>query len=106
MEAFGQDVEDVNHATAMGGYVAMASLLTSLEEIFGEITVESIIDTITSMPEAELLGGGGMTYQCGGSTAPELPAVCTNQSLRTQLDGEGQPTTYEVVDSTELVAEE
>jgi hypothetical protein len=98
--------EDVNHATAMGGYVAVASLLTSLEEISGEITVESIIDTIKSMPEAELPGGGGMTYQFGGSAAPELPAVCTNQSLRTQLDGEGQPTSYEVVDSTELVAEE
>jgi hypothetical protein len=106
MEAYGQDVQDVENATAMGGYVAMASLLTSLEEISGEITVESIIDTIKSMPEAELPGGGGMTYQCGGSAAPELPAVCTNQSLRTQLDGEGQPTTYEVVDSTELVSEE
>lgn len=46
-----------------------------------------------------------MTYQCGGSATAALPAVCTNQSLRTQLDAEGQPTTYEVVDSTSLVSE-
>ena len=87
----------------MGGYVAMASLLTSLEEISGEITVESIIDTIKSMPEAELPGGGGMTYQCGGSAAPELPAVCTNQSLRAVLDADGNPASYEAVDSTDIL---
>ncbi len=98
METYGQDVQDVGNATAMGGYVAMGALLTSLEEISDEITTETIIETIKSMPEAELPGGGGMTYQCGGSAAPELPAVCTNQSLRTQLDAEGRPTTYEVVD--------
>ena len=44
-------------------------------------------------------------FQCGGSAAPTLPAVCTNDSLRTELDGEGQPTSYEVVDSTELLAQ-
>lgn len=97
IEAFGQDIEDVNNATSMGGYVAMSSLLTSLEEIADPITVESVIETIKSMPEAEVPGGGGMTFQCGGSAAPEIPAVCTNQSLRTQLDPDGQPTAYEVV---------
>jgi hypothetical protein len=30
-----------------------------------------------------------------------VPAVCTNQSLRTALDAEGNPTTYEVADASE-----
>jgi branched-chain amino acid transport system substrate-binding protein len=105
MDAYGQDVQDVNNATAMGGYVAMAALLTSLGEISGEITPQTVVETIKSMPEAELPGGGGVTYQCGGSADPELPAVCTNESLRTQLDAEGQPTSYDVVDSSELLSQ-
>lgn len=97
LDTFGEDIQDSANATAMGGYVAMASLLTSLEEIADPVTTESVIEAIKSMPEADVPGGGGMTYQCGGSADPDLPAVCTNQSLRTQLDAEGQPTDYEVV---------
>jgi branched-chain amino acid transport system substrate-binding protein len=105
MDAYGQDVTDVNNATAMGGYVAMASLLTALGEIAGDVDAETVIETIRAMPEAELPGGGGVTFQCNGSADPALPAVCTNESLRTQLDAQGQPTEYEVVDSSELLAQ-
>jgi branched-chain amino acid transport system substrate-binding protein len=105
MDAYGQDVQDVNNATAMGGYVAMASLLTALGEISGEITPQTVIETIRAMPEAELPGGGGVMFQCNSSADPALPAVCTNESLRTQLDAEGQPTAYEVVDSSELLSQ-
>jgi branched-chain amino acid transport system substrate-binding protein len=104
IETYGQDVRDPDNATAMGGYVAMATLLTSLEELTGEITTETVVETIKSMPETDLPGGGGMTYRCGGSATTELPAVCTNQSLRTRLDAEGQPTDYEIVDSTDIVS--
>lgn len=103
MDAFGQDVEDVNNATAMGGYVAMGALATSLAEISGDVTPETVAEAIKAMPESELLGGGGMTFQCGGSASADLPAVCTNQSLSTSLDAEGEPTTYEVVDPTDLM---
>jgi branched-chain amino acid transport system substrate-binding protein len=98
VDTFGEGIQDSVNATAMGGYVAMASLLTSLEELSGDVTVESVIEAIKSMPEADVPGGGGMTFQCGGSADPAQPAVCTNQSLRTALDTEGQPTEYEVVD--------
>lgn len=105
VETYGEDVRDPDGATAMGGYVAMATLLTSLEELTGEITTETVVETIKSMPEADLPGGGGMSFRCGGSASTELPAVCTNQWLRTRLDAEGEPTDYEIVDSTELVSE-
>jgi branched-chain amino acid transport system substrate-binding protein len=103
MGTYGEDVNDVANFTAMGGYVAMASLLTSLEEISGDITPQTVIETIKSMPEQELPGGGGITFQCGGSAIAMAPSVCTNQWLRTSLDAEGQPTTYEVVDSTDIL---
>jgi branched-chain amino acid transport system substrate-binding protein len=103
IDGFGDDVEDVNNATSMGGYVSMASLLTSLDGISGDITPESVVETIKGMEKTELPGGGGMTFQCGGSALEMLPAVCTNDSLRTSLDPEGKPTTYEVVDSTDIL---
>jgi branched-chain amino acid transport system substrate-binding protein len=105
MDEYGDDVREVDNATSMGGYVAMTSLLIALNGISGEITHQTVIDTIKAMPEADLPGGGGMTFQCGGSASAEQPAVCTNQSLRTRLDAEGRPASYEVVDSTELVSE-
>jgi branched-chain amino acid transport system substrate-binding protein len=98
VSTFGDDVTDIDNNTAMGGYVAMASLLTALEGLEGDVTPETVTEAIKSMPESELPGGGGVMYQCGGSAAPDLPAVCTNQSLRSELDADGQPTTYEVVD--------
>jgi branched-chain amino acid transport system substrate-binding protein len=104
IDAYGDDVRDVDNATSMGGYVAMASLLTALDGLSGEITHRTVIDAITAMPEADIPGGGGMTFQCGGSASPEQPAVCTNQSLRTTLDADGRSVGYEVVDSTEIVS--
>jgi branched-chain amino acid transport system substrate-binding protein len=103
ISGFGDDVEDVNNATAMGGYVSMAALLTSLDGIEGDITPESVATTIKAMEEADLPGGGGMTFQCGGSALEMLPAVCTNEALRTALDADGRPTTYEVVDASDIL---
>jgi branched-chain amino acid transport system substrate-binding protein len=103
MDTYGQDVEDVNNNTSMGGYTAMSSLLTSLQGISGDITPESVIAAIKAMPESELPGGGGVKYQCGGSALAMLPAVCSNEWLQTTLDADGNPTTYTAVDSTDIL---
>jgi branched-chain amino acid transport system substrate-binding protein len=103
MDTYGQDVEDVDNNTSMGGYTAMASLATALQGITGDITTESVAAAIKAMPQQELPGGGGVTYQCGGSAITLLPAVCSNEWLKTTLDGEGNPTTYEAVDSTDIL---
>jgi branched-chain amino acid transport system substrate-binding protein len=103
MDTYGQDVEDVNNNTSMGGYTAMASLLTSLQGISGDIAPESVIAAIKAMPESELPGGGGVKYQCGGSALAMLPAVCSNEWLQTTLDADGNPTTYTAVDSTDIL---
>ena len=102
IDTYGDDVTDVENVTSMGGYTAMAALATSLEGIEGDITPETVIETIKSMPEQELPGAGGVTFQCGGSAMADQPAVCTNGSLRTQLDADGRPTTYEAIDSSDI----
>lgn len=103
MSTYGDSVEDVDNVTAMGGYAAMAALATSLEGIEGDITAETVIETIEAMPEQELPGGGGVTFQCDRSAVDSQPAVCSNGWLRTQLDAEGEPTTYEAIDSSDLL---
>lgn len=103
MGEYGQDVEDVDNLIAMGGYAAVASLATALQDISGDITPETVIEAIRSMPESEYPGGGGVTYRCGGTADPDMPPVCTNQWLRTELDADGNPTTYVVEDSTDLM---
>jgi branched-chain amino acid transport system substrate-binding protein len=103
METYGQDVTDVDNNTAMGAYAAMGALATSLGAIEGDVTAETVIEAIKAMPESELPGGGGMTFQCGGSASSMLPAVCSNDFLQTTLDAEGEPTTYEALDATDVL---
>ncbi len=103
MSTYGQDVKDVENFIAMGGYAAMASLATALQGISGEITSQSVAQAIKTMPEAVIPGGGGAKFQCGGSAYPALPAICANQWLRAKLDADGQPSSYTVEDSTDIL---
>jgi branched-chain amino acid transport system substrate-binding protein len=103
IEAYGRDIEEVANIYPMGAYTVTAALATALEGIAGDITPQTVAQTIKAMPETELPGGGGATFRCGGSALPSLPAVCTNQWLRTTLDADGQPSDYEVEDSSDIL---
>lgn len=103
MATYGDDVHHVDDPTAMGGYTAMAALATALDGITGDITPESVTATIKAMRPADLPGGGGVTFQCSGTTSSLLPAVCTNEWLQTSLDTDGQPTSYKRIDSTDIL---
>ncbi len=104
MAAYGGDVEDVENIYGMGAYSVTSALATSLEGISGDITPESVTQTIKAMPEREMPGGGGVVFRCGGSAVASLPAVCTNQWLRATLDAGGRPASYAVEDSSDLLA--
>jgi branched-chain amino acid transport system substrate-binding protein len=104
MGAYGDEVSDVDNSAAMGGYTAMGALAASLEGLSGEVTPSTVVDAIRAMPEQELPGGGGVTFRCDGSAVASQPAVCSTQWLRTQLDASGQPTTYEPIDSSDLLS--
>ncbi len=103
MSTYGQDVKDVNNLIPMWAYSAFSSLATAAQGVTGDITTQSMAQAIKSMPQAEVAGGGGTMYKCGGSAYPALPAVCSNQWLRTKLDADGKPTTYTIEDSTAIL---
>jgi branched-chain amino acid transport system substrate-binding protein len=103
MGEYGDDVGDVDSDYALSGYGAVATLAAALADIDGEITPATVAETIKNMPETDLPAGAGVTFQCGGSAAPDQPAVCTNQWLRATLDASGNPTSFIVEDSTDLI---
>jgi branched-chain amino acid transport system substrate-binding protein len=101
MAAYGDDVENVEDGTVMAGYSVMAALLTSLEGISGDdITPQTVAETIKTMPEGEVPGAGGVTFQCGGSADPSAPAICTTQWLRAKVGDDGELGSYEAFDSS------
>ncbi len=103
MAEYGDGVEEVDGYYALSGYAAVATLGAALETIEGEVDAETVAATIKAMPETELPAGGGVTFRCGGSAVPDLPAVCTNQWLRGELDASGEVSSYTVEDSSEVV---
>jgi branched-chain amino acid transport system substrate-binding protein len=103
MGTYGSEVTDVDNALVMGGYTTMASLATALGGIADDITPETVAEAIKSMEESDYPGADGLTFQCGGTAFPSQPAVCSNNSLRATLDAEGNPASYEAVDSTEIL---
>jgi branched-chain amino acid transport system substrate-binding protein len=98
MATYGEDVEDVDNALAMGGYTVTAALAAALNGADGDITAETAPGIIQAMEESDYPGADGLTFQCGGSASPDEPAVCMNGSLRATLDADGNPATYEPVD--------
>jgi branched-chain amino acid transport system substrate-binding protein len=104
MGEYGTAVADVDNALAMGGYTVMSSLAAALQGISpDDVTPASAAEAIKTMEPADYPGAAGLTFQCGGTAYPPQPAVCSNNSLRATLDAEGNPASYEPVDSTDIL---
>ncbi len=102
MDAYGEGIKDLATTQAVGGYGVTGALFASLAGISGDITPQLVAATIKAMDETETPAGGGATFRCGGTAAPALPAVCSNQWLRTELDADGDHTIYTLEDSSPL----
>ncbi|MEX5712181.1 ABC transporter substrate-binding protein [Parafrankia sp. FMc6] len=102
VDAYGEDI-DTSVPEGMIMFTALAGFQTALEGISGDdVTHETVIETIKSMPEQELPGAGGMHFRCNGKAGATTPAVCVRGGLVTTLDAEGRPSTYEVLGSTPI----
>jgi branched-chain amino acid transport system substrate-binding protein len=79
-------------------YAVFMSMFQAIEKMTGDITPATVTQTLKSMPNMDIPGGGGLIYRCNGKAKPELAAVCTGGGLRTRLDAKGFPTLpYKVV---------
>lgn len=95
MEKYTDDA-DVNNSTTMGAWVAMASFLTAIEKLEGEVTPATVAAAGKGMDKSLMPGGGGLEFQCNGEANPSTPAVCTAQVLQAKLDAQGNPAEYSV----------
>lgn len=96
VEEFGGDI-DTSRITGMNVFITLSGFATALEDLSGEVTPATVTAAIKAMPESELLGSGGLMFQCGGEALPSSPAVCVRGGLVTTLDENGEPATYETV---------
>jgi branched-chain amino acid transport system substrate-binding protein len=99
-DTFGDGI-DTTRSAGVGAFVVVAGFAAAVEDLDGDVTPESVVDAMRTMPERELPGAGGLTFRCDGEAMPGSPAVCTPGSLTTTLDADGQPTTYEPVEAGE-----
>ncbi|MEX5636833.1 ABC transporter substrate-binding protein [Parafrankia sp. FMc2] len=101
LETYGKDI-DASSSTGRGMFVTFAGLAVALEGITGDVTPATAATAISSMPEKELPGAGGLRFRCNGKAFPETPAVCVRGGLTTVLDNEGQSTAFKVVASSPI----
>ncbi|WP_018501784.1 ABC transporter substrate-binding protein [Parafrankia discariae] len=101
IETYGKDI-DTGSSSGRGMFVTFAGLLTSLEDITGEITPKTVTAAIKAMPEKELPGAAGLHFRCNGKAYPEQQAACVRGGLTTTLDSDGQPTEYKVLGSSAI----
>jgi branched-chain amino acid transport system substrate-binding protein len=103
LQALGGEDIDPNDVTTAGGFAAVVGFAESMADASGEITPESVISTIKSMPESDLPVGGGITFQCNGEQSPLVVATCSTTGLETTLDADGQPGSWELFDPSDVL---
>jgi branched-chain amino acid transport system substrate-binding protein len=87
------DPSVVPHGTPVGSYVALESLRRVMADYSGDYTSASIADHIRNhgpLPHPTT----GQTFQCNSKALDILPIACTSAFAYSQLDAEGNPTTF------------
>ncbi len=97
MATFAPNAED-DDPYPMSAYAVTGALLTSLKQLTGDVTAESVNSTIKAMELSVIPGTAGMEFQCNGQMSSNNPSVCTNQVLSAVLNAEGYPASYQVSD--------
>jgi branched-chain amino acid transport system substrate-binding protein len=93
---------DLSRTQGWGMFIALNGLATGVEGIAGDVTPASIIAAMRGMSWKKLPGSGGLHFRCNSKADPANPAVCVTGVLVSRLDAGGKPTTYEVVNDTEI----
>jgi branched-chain amino acid transport system substrate-binding protein len=99
VETYGRGDIDTSRIAGVGTFLVLNGLEVAMDGLQGEATPDSVISAIRAMPESDLPGGGGVRIRCNGKAVPGQPAVCASGGLLTEVDAEGQPTSFEVTNT-------
>lgn len=89
---------------APGGYMVVRAFADVMSKSSGDITPANVTSAFSSMPApVPFQLGGGTTFQCGTKPVSFLPNVCASQILEGPLDAQGNSSTFQVLDTLDLM---
>lgn len=90
LDEYAPDLEKREDPVPLYTYAVWAAARDSLEDLEGEITPETIIETLRSMPNRRLRTFGDAQIRCNGKADPVYPAACANAATIGVLDEAGR----------------
>jgi branched-chain amino acid transport system substrate-binding protein len=101
LETFAPDTELAGFAG--DAYTALLNVIRGVNAtgIDGEVTADSVAQALHAAREVPLANAVGATFTCDGTTAPEMPSLCTASTVFGRYEGTelGQ---FEVIDGGPL----
>jgi branched-chain amino acid transport system substrate-binding protein len=95
-------VDDIFTTAAFQVELALANGLGLTPD--SDVDAASVMDALQNMDRPVPLPlGGGMTFQCGADKIPVLPGVCVGETLRSDLDADGNAVSEEVLTSSDAI---
>jgi branched-chain amino acid transport system substrate-binding protein len=83
-------------------YSDVAALAIGTASLEGEVTPESVIAALRSMPNEVLPGTGGRLFRCNSQAVEANPSSCSASGLSATLNAEGFPESYTVFNDEEI----
>jgi branched-chain amino acid transport system substrate-binding protein len=80
--------------TPVGDYIVMEAFHRFMADYDGDYSSDSINAHIKGHAPIPVVGNPDASYNCDGSAVPGIPIACTSGSFYTQLDADGNPTTF------------
>lgn len=97
-ETYGSGI-DTSRAAPANTFQVIAGFATAVADIGADITPESVIAAVQSMPDRELPGAAGLHVRCNGAAVPGSPGICVRGTLIATLDAEGDTTAFQPTDT-------
>ncbi|MBT2272013.1 ABC transporter substrate-binding protein [Rhodococcus qingshengii] len=94
LQQYAPDVS-VTGAAAMG-YQTLMAVVAATDGIQGEVSAASIKDALKASRDVPMPAGGGVTFTCDGSAFPQMPTICSGQTLLGTLNDQGIPVDLKV----------
>jgi branched-chain amino acid transport system substrate-binding protein len=102
IEAYGVDGIDLG-GVSPSGYQAVVGFARAMEGLTGDVTPDTVKAALAAMTATPMPLADGITYQCDGQQVSLAPNVCSTDVLWTELDADGNPTGYEILEGEALI---
>jgi branched-chain amino acid transport system substrate-binding protein len=93
---------DASGLPGYGMFQSFGALAVGSKTLQGEVTPASVIAALKGMKNEILPGSGNRWFRCNGKASQQSPAVCSVSVLAGTLDASGNPTTYKVVNNSQI----